>query len=75
MDYNSIILTFKSVLDIDITINKFTRKAKSLRKNAVDAPSLNEKLAINKEIKAINEVVFKLKLNYFKLEDRLRNNG
>lgn len=73
MDYKNITSTFKSVLDIDKAIESFNRKAKSLRKNAVNAPTLAEKLTINKEIKTINEIVFKLKLNYFKLEDRLSN--
>lgn len=69
MDYDNIISTFKSVIDIDKTIETFNRKAKSLRKKAIAAPTLADKLAINKEIKIINEIVFKLKFNYFQLED------
>jgi hypothetical protein len=71
MNYSDITSAFKTTSDIDNAINTSTRQAISLRKKAVNAPTLSEKLAINKEIKAINEIVFKLKLNYFKIEDGL----
>lgn len=72
MTFDSLIETFKSVDDINKAINSLTRKAKLLRKNAKSASTLAEKLTINKEIKNINEISFKLKLSYFQLEDQLK---
>ena len=72
MNYDKITSAFKSVTDIDNAIKSLQRKANILRKSAVNASTLAEKLTINKEIKNINAITFKLKMNYFLLEDELR---
>jgi hypothetical protein len=71
MNYDSITSAFKSVTDIDKAIKLLQRKAKILRKSAVNASTLADKLTINEEIKNINGISFKLKMNYFELEDVL----
>ncbi|GGP58756.1 hypothetical protein GCM10009347_26440 [Shewanella algicola] len=73
MSYEQLIKHFKTVTDIDLAIDHLSKKVKSMRKSAINATTLAEKLAINKEIKAINEINFKLKMNYFALEDELNN--
>ncbi|WP_282109245.1 hypothetical protein [Shewanella algicola] len=73
MSYEQLIKHFKTVTDIDLAIDNLSKKVKSMRKSAINATTLAEKLAINKEIKAINEISFKLKMNYFALEDELKN--
>ncbi|MBB1440050.1 hypothetical protein [Shewanella sp. SG41-4] len=72
MTYEQLTLNFNTVIDIDSAIERLSRKAKKLRSSAVNASTLAEKLTINKEIKNINAITFKLKMNYFILEDELR---
>jgi hypothetical protein len=61
----------KSVTDIDIQLARAKTYAKELRNKAKRAPSLAEKLALDKDRIKAEEVLKKLRLESFAIEDEL----